>query len=100
MSDVLLKCAYGSQNIYMDKWLKKGGSNYVTKNDRKVEKEHELMEDNLEKELELERERFECDQLDFEKNLQFKDKLDYTQFYEENSFNDSLTQLFNGLAAS
>lgn len=96
MSDVLLKCAYSSQNSYMDKWLKKGGSNYVTKNDRKVEKEHELMEDNLEKELELERERFECDQLDFEKNLQFKDKLDYTQFYEENSFNDSLTQLFNG----
>jgi len=95
-SDIFLKTAYGHQNSYMNKLLKKGGSNYLTKNERKIEKEYELMEDNLELELELERERFECDQLDFEKNMDTKDKLDYIEFYEEKSVNDSLIELVKG----
>jgi hypothetical protein len=95
-NDLLLTVAYGHQNLYMDKLLKKGGKNYVTKNNRKIDKEYELFEDNLEKELELERERFECDQKDFEKNLNFKDRLDFSEFYEETNQHDKLMELFSG----
>jgi hypothetical protein len=41
----------GAQNKYLEKYFKKGGPSYVTKKQRKEDKEYEYLNDNLENTL-------------------------------------------------
>lgn len=98
MGDVWLKAAYGVQNEYIKDFLKKKPTKdcYASKEERIKEKEYELLEDDLEKELEMSRIQMECEVNDFEKSLDKKDKLDYNEFLNENSYADTLKELFLG----
>lgn len=95
MGDIWLKAAYGAQNEYIKDFLKKKPRKdcYASKEERIKEKEYELLEDDLEKELEMSRIQMECEVNDFEKSLNKKDKLDYNEFLNENSFADTVNQL-------
>ena len=68
----------------------------MTKKERRMEKDYELLEDNLEKELELSRIQMECESNDFEQSLRSNDKLDYNGFLEEDKFMDKLCELLTG----
>lgn len=98
MSDVWIKAAYGAQNEYIKDFLKKKPTKdcYASKEERIKNKEYELLEDDLEKELEMSRIQMECEVNDFEKSLDKKDKLDYNEFLNENSYTDTLKELFLG----